>query len=202
MGPEDVFLRRGAYTRVIPYKRGWLKELNMSFEELNKKLSPTIKRIAYRLNGHYRSFNHDDLYQEATIHLWGNFIKGKLNDKTDSYILQGCYFHLKNYIRKINEHSNIVSIDAVLSSNEDATMEDVLGEFWASDDCREDLHNKFLAESIRNNGFNPREKRLLAYFSQGLTTRDIGKRMSISHVAVVKMMHKIRVKAWKHLDKN
>ena len=70
------------------------------------------------------------------------------------------------------------------------------------DDCREDLHNKFLAESIRNNGFNPREKRLLAYFSQGLTTRDIGKRMSISHVAVVKMMHKIRVKAWKHLDKN
>jgi len=172
----------------------------MSFEELHKKLSPTIRRIAYRLNGHYRSFNHDDLYQEATVHLWSNFIKGSLSDKTDSYILQGCYFHLKNYIRKVNERFNIVSIDAVLSTDDSATMGDVLGEYWACDDCRQELHNKFLAQSIRNNGFNPREKRLLEYFSQGLTTRDIGKKLDVSHVAVLKMMKKIRQKSLKHLD--
>ncbi len=172
----------------------------MSFEELHQKLSPTIRRIAYRLNGHYRSFNHDDLYQEATVHLWSNFLKGKLSDKTDSYILQGCYFHLKNYIRKVNERFNIVSIDAVLSTDDSATMGDVLGEYWACDDCREELHNKFLAQSIRNNGFNSREKRLLEYFSQGLTTRDIGKRLDVSHVAVLKMMKKIRQKSLKHLD--
>jgi RNA polymerase sigma factor (sigma-70 family) len=173
----------------------------MSFEELHQKLSPTIKRIAYRLNGHYRSFNHDDLYQEATIHLWSNFLKGNLSDKTDSYILQGCYFHLKNYIRKVNERSNIISIDAALSTNEEATIEDILGTCWASEDCREDLHNKLLAQSIRNNGFNPREKKLLAYFNQGLTTRGIGKRLGVSHVSVIKMMRKIRSKAQKHLDK-
>lgn len=173
----------------------------MSFEELRQKLSPTIKRIAYRLNGHYRSFNHDDLYQEATIHLWSSFMDGKLGDKTDSYILQGCYFHLKNYIRKVNERSNIVSIDAALNSDNELTMENVLGEYWACGDCRQDLHNKLLAQSIRDNGFNPREKRLLAYFSQGLTTRDIGKRMRVSHVSVVKMMRKIRAKSQKHLDK-
>ena len=173
----------------------------MNFEELHQKLSPTIKRIAYRLNGHYRSFNHDDLYQEATIHLWDNFLKGKLSDKTDSYILQGCYFHLKNYIRKVNERSNVVSINAVLSTDDNVTIEDILGESWSSPDCREDLHNKFLVQSIRNNGFNLKEKRLLTYFSQGLTTRDIGKRMGVSHVSVVKMMHKIRAKSQKHLDK-
>lgn len=173
----------------------------MSFEELNQKLSPTIKRIAYRLSRHYRSFDQDDLYQEATIHLWSNFLKGKLSDKTDSYILQGCYFHLKNYIRKINERSNIISIDTILSINEVATLEDILGEFWACDDCREDLHNKFLVQSIRNNGFNPKEIRLLDYFSQGLSTRDIGRRMGVSHVSVVKMMQKIRTKSQKNLDK-
>ena len=173
----------------------------MKFEELHQKLSPTIKRIAYRLNGHYRSFNHDDLYQEATIHLWSNFLKGKLGDKTDSYILQGCYFHLKNYIRKVNERSNVVSINAALSANEEATLEDVLGQSWACPDCRDQLHNKFLTQSIRNNGFNLKEKRLLDYFSQGLTTRDIGKRMGISHVSVVKLKQKIRIKAQKHLDK-
>ncbi len=173
----------------------------MGFEELHKKLSPTIKRIAYKLNGHYRSFSHDDLYQEASIHLWSNFLKGTLNDKTDSYILQGCYFHLKNYIRKVNERSNIISIDAALSTNDEGTVEDILGPYWSTPDCRGDLHNKFLVQSIQNNGFNPKEKRLLVYFSQGLTTRDIGKRMGTSHVSVVKLMQKIRVKAQQHLDK-
>lgn len=173
----------------------------MSFEELHRKLSPTIKRIAYKLNGGYRSFNHDDLYQEASIHLWSNFLKGKLSDKTDSYILQGCYFHLKNYIRKVNERSNIISIDTVLNTADEATVGDILGKYWACPDCRGDLHNKFLVQSIRDNGFNPKEKSLLTYFSQGLTTRDIGKLMDISHVSVVKMMQKIRAKSQKHLDK-
>ncbi len=174
----------------------------MNFEQLYQKLSPTIKRITYRLNGHYRSFNHDDLYQEAIIHLWGNFLKGKLSDKTDSYILQGCYFHLKNYIRKVNERSNIVSIDAALGMDDNTTMENVLGEYWSCGDCREDLHNKLLAQSIRNNGFNRREKMLLEYFSQGLTTRDIGKRLEVSHVTVLKMMRKIRQKSFQHLDRD
>ena len=172
----------------------------MSFEELHQKLSPTIKRIAWRLNGHYRSFNHDDLYQEATIHLWNSFLKGKLSDKTDSYILQGCYFHLKNYIRKVNERSNVVSLDAVLNNDQETTVGDLLGEYWACPDCREQLHNKFLAQSIHNNGFSPKEKRLFVYFSQGLTTRDIGRRLGVSHVSVVKMMRKIRIKSRKHLD--
>ncbi len=173
----------------------------MGFEELHRKLSPTIKRIAYKLNGRYRSFSHEDLYQEASIHLWSNFIKGKFSDKTDSYILQGCYFHLRNYIRKVNECSNIISIDAPLSTDGESTIEDVLGQYWSCPDCRGDLHNKLLVQSIQNNGFNQREKRLLDYFSQGLTTRDIGKRLGISHVSVVKLMQKIRVKAQKHLDK-
>ncbi|MDP3041848.1 MAG: sigma-70 family RNA polymerase sigma factor [Candidatus Omnitrophota bacterium] len=172
----------------------------MGFEQLYRKLSPTIKWIAYKLNGRYRSFNHDDLYQEATIHLWSNFLKGTLRDKTDSYILQGCYFHLKNYIHKVNERSNIISIYAALSTNDEATVGDILGRHWACQDCRGNLHNKFLAQSIQDNGFNPREKRLLVYFSQGLTTREIGERMGISHVSVIKMMRKIRVRSQKHLD--
>jgi len=173
----------------------------MSFEELHHKLSPTIRKIAYRLNRSYRSFNNDDLYQEASIHLWNNFLKGNLDNKTDSYILQGCYFHLKNYIRKINERPNIISIDAALHFDENTTVLDVLGEFCASEDCRNDLHNKFLAKSILNNGFDPREKRMLIYFSSGLTTRDIGKQMGLSHVSIVKMLQKVRVKAQKYLDK-
>jgi DNA-binding CsgD family transcriptional regulator len=63
------------------------------------------------------------------------------------------------------------------------------------------LHNKFLAQNILDNGFNPREKRLLEYLSLGLTTRDIGKRMGVSHVSIVKMLQKVRAKSQRHLDK-
>jgi RNA polymerase sigma factor (sigma-70 family) len=171
----------------------------MGFAELTKKLAPTVKRIAYKLNGHYRSFSHDDLYQEAMFHLWNNFREGKLQDKTDSYILQGCYFHLKNYIRKVNEKFNIVSIEALLWEDGERRLEEVLS-LPAGDDCRDQLNNKLLCESIQNNGFSPREKRILTFLRDGLTVRQIGQKIGRSHVSVVKAVSRIRQKAGKYLD--
>ncbi|MFA5144442.1 MAG: sigma-70 family RNA polymerase sigma factor [Candidatus Omnitrophota bacterium] len=175
----------------------------MEFEGLIKKFSPTVKRIAYKLNGRYRSFNHDDLYQEAFLHLWTNFNSGKLADKSDSYILQGCYFHLKNYIRKVNEKTDIISLDMpVGEEKDDNALEEILYlGFGSQEDCRDFLHVKFLAEAIQGNGFNPREKRILMFLKEGLTTRDIGKRIGLSHVSVVKAVKMIRKKAKEHFDR-
>jgi len=174
----------------------------MEFEGLVKKFSPTITRIAYRLNGRYRSFSHDDLYQEALLHLWNNFNAGKLEDKTDSYILQGCYFHLKNYIRKVNERPNVISLDMAVGDEENVSLEEILYlKFGIQEDCRESLHAKFLVDAIQNNGFNPKEKRILMFLKDGLTTRDIGERLGLSHVSIVKAVKKIREKARQHLDR-
>lgn len=173
----------------------------MGFEELAKKLSPTVMRIAYKLNGRYRSFSHDDLYQEAMFHLWNNFRAGSLGDKTDSYILQGCYFHLKNYIRKINEKPNVISLDMAVNDEEDVDLSEILFlKLGAQEDCRNNLHVKFLVEAIQNNGFSPREKRILLFLKDGLTTRDIGKRIGLSHVSIVKAVKRIREKSKQHLD--
>lgn len=173
----------------------------MGYEGLVKKFSPTITRIAYRLNGRYRSFNHDDLYQEALLHLWNDFKAGKLIGKTDSYILQGCYFHLKNYIRKVNERPNVISLDMPVNEEEGTCLEEVLpAKFAIQEDSRRRLHIKLLVEAIQNNGFSPREKRILLFLKEGLTTRDIGKRLGFSHVSVVKATKKIREKAKQHLD--
>ncbi|MCX5704439.1 MAG: hypothetical protein NT066_08150 [Candidatus Omnitrophica bacterium] len=99
----------------------------MSFEILLKRISPTLKRIAYRLNGHFSFFNDEDLYQEALIHLWLDFKEGKLSDKTDSYILQGCYFYLKNYIRKNYDKANLISLEKQNNQEcEDFDLENVL----------------------------------------------------------------------------
>lgn len=174
----------------------------MVFEALVKKISPTLKRITYRLNGHYTTFNHDDLYQEALIRLWEDCKKGKLDDKTDSYILQGCYFHLKNYIRKTKDHKPMVSFEA-LCGNEDESYsleEKLLPQNEGKDAAVEYFHNKMLADTIRNNGFSPREKEILKYHSLGFTTREIGAKLGISHVMVIKMTGKLKVKCKQYLD--
>jgi len=167
----------------------------MSFEELTKKISPTLKRITYKLNGHFSFFNEDDLYQEALIRLWLDFKEGKLDDKTDSYILQGCYFHLKNYLRKVQDKARLISMDALIDE-EGASLEEML----SSDNSGisfEDLDNQMLFERIDGCGVTEREKEVLSFCMQGFTIREVGKHLGISHVMVVKLKNKIQKKCEK-----
>ncbi|MFA5089753.1 MAG: sigma-70 family RNA polymerase sigma factor [Candidatus Omnitrophota bacterium] len=173
----------------------------MDFEEVIKKFSPTVRRIAYKLNGSYRTFNHDDLYQEAILYLWSVFRQDKLADKTDSYILQGCYFHLKNYIRKVNEKLNMLAIEYTMEDGNGIALEEELSlNLQEANDTRILLNNKLLAEEIQNGDFNQREKMIMIFLKDGLTTRDIGKRIGVSHVMVVKLMSKMREKCRKYID--
>lgn len=174
----------------------------MTYEELVKKISPVLKRITYRLNGHFASFNHDDLYQEALIRLWDDFRAGKLSDKTDSYILQGCYFHLKNYIRKARAKYPVISLDAQLNEGQDNVLleEMLLKAQRHCPSCLDWLHDKLLAETIRNNGLTMREKEIVGFYAEGMTTRQIGSRLGISHVMVVKLTVRIREKCGKYKD--
>src|SRR4030042_3953502 len=99
----------------------------MTFEGLLDRISPRLKAISGRLNGRYGFFDKDDLYQEALIHLWQKYESGKLSDKTDSYILQGAFFFLKNYIRtayrKLDSEST--SLNAI-ADTENSSLEDVM----------------------------------------------------------------------------
>ena len=172
----------------------------MSFEELVKRISPILKRITYKLNGHFSFFNDEDLFQEALVFLWDSFKKGKLDDKTDSYILQGCYFYLKNYLRKVGKRVRSVSIYA--KKEEDTSFEETL---LLDDGCTQKfldyLDSKLLIEAILNNGLTKREKDVFSLCAEGLTTREIGKRLGISHVRVVKLRSNIKRKSKYLLNK-
>jgi RNA polymerase sigma factor (sigma-70 family) len=162
-----------------------------NFEVLMNRLSPTIRRISHKLNGHFTFFNDDDLCQEALVHLWVMFQGGTLDDKTDSYILQGCYFHLKNYIRTSMDKVRIQSIESPI--DEDGTM---LEEVLASNEpsCKEQVEDKILYEEAYKNGLDEREIAIIKMGADGLTVREIGKKLGISHVAVIKLRKKIREK--------
>lgn len=170
----------------------------MEFKDLSRKLSPTIKRIAYKLNGRYRTFSHEDLYQEALLHLWSNFNSGKLDSKTDSYILQGCYFHLKNYICKVNEKPQL-SLDAMAFQDSDnlRLKDTVIDE--NQDDIRGSLDTKLLAQEIRDSGLNLKEKTVVDLLSRGFATRKIGAELSVSHVMVVRIISRIRGRCRKNI---
>jgi len=174
---------------------------DITFETLVNRVSPILKRITYRLNGHFSFFNDEDLFQEALIHLWEDFQEGKLQDKTDSYVLQGCYFHLKNYLRKVKPKMKLISLDLLINDDDGRTLEESLFlKREDSQDARDYLNNKLLVETIRNNGFTKREKDILSFYSKGLPTRAIGERLGVSHVRVIKLMRAIKDKCKKYAD--
>lgn len=164
--------------------------MNNNFEEMLKKLSPTLRRITHKLNGRFTFFNEDDLFQEALAHLWVTFNKGSLSDKTDSYILQGCYFYLKNYIRTALDKATIASLNELLD-NGDNSLEDMISDPSQNitENIDEDLVKEYAEEYL-----DPREKEVLNLSYEGLTVREIGQRLKISHVMVVKIRARLKKK--------
>ncbi len=162
----------------------------MTFEALTKKLSPTLKRITRKLNGHFSFMDDQDLFQEALIHLWVHYKSGDLDDKTDSYILQGCYFHLKNYIRKTQDGAPLVSLSSMVEED-GPPLEEVL---ISHDVAYDQAEGRLQIEAIVESGIGPREAAVLFHCLEGMTTREIGKKLGVSHVTVVKMRNKIRAR--------
>ncbi len=162
-----------------------------NFEVLVTRLSPTLKRITRKLNGHHSFFDDEDLYQEALIHLYTGFRQGTLSDKTDSYILQGCYFHLRNYLRKVHENANFVSLSNPIGED-GGSLEEILP---AEDGHPFDyVESKMDVESVEEQYLTDRERKVLAYFMEGMSMREIGEHLGISHVMVLKIRNKIKDK--------
>ncbi|MCK4852452.1 MAG: sigma-70 family RNA polymerase sigma factor [Candidatus Omnitrophica bacterium] len=165
----------------------------MEYENLVDRLSPKIKAISRKVNRRYSYCDENDFYQEAILHLWMQFQQGGLREKTDSYILQGCYYFLKNYIRKLckSVDNNSVSIYSVIDEN-GLTIEDTIasGAYIAETESVE----IYLLLDESEERFTEREKNIFYYQLEGFTTREIGEKIGVSHVMVVKTGSRIRQK--------
>jgi len=168
----------------------------MDFEALLKKVSPRLKRIASSHNGHGFFIDEEDLYQEMCIHLWNSFKDGVPVGINKAYIVRGCEFHILNYLRKQREKARIVSLEKPL--NEDGcTLKDILSDSKEPlDRC---LDREAIINDIKNNGFSKREKEVLPLLLEGYTVREIGEKLYISHVMVVKLKQRIIKKCQKKI---
>ena len=156
-----------------------------------RHLSPKLRAIAHRMNGHHTFFSDEDLYQEAAGRLWVAFGQGQLDDKTDSYILQGCYFHLKNYVRTALDKAKVVSMSAPIDS-EGATIEDTLA--GRPSVVHDDVDTNLLRGHVALKSLSSREREVIRLTMDGHTVRQIGERLGISHVMVVKIRSRIKTK--------
>lgn len=165
--------------------------MNEKFGNYLDRLSPTLRRITYRLNGHFTYFDHDDLFQEAVEYLWQTFRNGKLEDKTDSYMLQGCYFHLRNYVRTMADKATFVRLDHG-TADEEPGLGDIIA---AADEHISDMIDaKAILDLANKEGLSDKESAVLSLCMDGLTMREIGQRIGASHVMVIKIKRRLRDK--------
>lgn len=146
-------------------------------EGIRSKLIYLVKKIK-RDNGY---FDENDLLQEIYTYLWIEWSSGNLKEKNESYILKGCYFHLKNFLRK-NKSLKFISLEEMMENN-------------SSFDIPNNNQNSYLIELEKiYNILNEREKKVINFIMDGYTIREIGKNLGISHVMVLKIIKKIRSK--------
>lgn len=166
-------------------------DAKMKFEDLIKRLSPKLKGITKKIGSEFSFFDNEDLYQEALLHLWEGWNKDEFCDKTDSFILQGCFFFLKNYVRKTCKKIDFRSVSFNNSFHEkDVTLEEMLSSDDASSPA-DFTKCKLLIENICNR-ITKKEKDVFVLSLQDWTTREIGQKLGISHVMVVKIKKRIK----------
>ena len=175
----------------------------MNFEVFLNTMAPKLRQIALKFRRSVRFADEEDLLSEMTSFLWENWKRHVFADKTESYILQSCYFHLRNYLRTAREKRGMVSIDedgeSALQSREGDDDSFSLKEMLPdrSTDVSSISEGNALYEKIMNNGFKPVEKEIVRLLCDGFTVREIGRRLAISHAMVVKYKKNISDKVSK-----
>jgi len=164
---------------------------NRTFTALIARLEPGIKGIARKLKTRSRLLDEDDLSQMALIRLWTGYSEGRVRGKTDSYLLQGCYHHLRNELRLRRNKAKELSVEDIETpegvSWEDAVLVD-------PGSLEEQVEARQLLTAVRAAGLTNKEEIVLSLSLDGWTVREIGERLGVSHVQTVKHRNNIRSK--------
>lgn len=164
----------------------------MNFEVVLHTIAPRLRQIACKYRTAGACMDENDLFAEMTSYLWERWACGDIRGKTESYIVQSCYFHLRNYLRTTREAACRVSMDerargaGRIDDGDDGAP--CLGDMLP--DGERDLpaitEGNALYDKIMSNGFLKIEKEIVRLLCDGYNIREIGRMLNISHVMVVK----------------
>lgn len=132
---------------------------------------------------------HDDLMQEALIHLWQEELQRP--GQTQSWYIQSCRFHLQNYLARGR------SIDSMRHRHGRflPTAQRDLSEPFEDDlECDESFLPSVSAHDMMqllSKRIKPFEQTVLGYLADGFGVREIAQKLRVSHQAVSKHRQKI-----------
>ena len=166
----------------------------MEFETRFENILEKLRNIAAKYSGICSYTDSEDLYAEMKFQLWKLWREGVLDGKTESYITQACYFHIRNYLRTVKDPVKLVSLeepfDPASNSSDDiggdspARLADIMPDGLPG--ISESFESGALYEKIMNNGFSTLEKHIVRCLYDGYTVREIGRLLGFSHVMIVK----------------
>lgn len=137
----------------------------------------------------------EDLMQEALIHLWQ--VQEQTPGQTKNWYLQNCRFHLLHYLalgRSVDSPKRRGS--QVHPAGNDEEMEDWLDRFEGPDSVLQDVSARDILHSL-SRLLSEREMSVLQWLAEGMATREIARRLGISHPMVIKHRRKIAALARK-----
>jgi len=159
-----------------------------TFEEIVDEFSARIRYLANRTYIQSQSIGKEDIYQEMLYHLWERWRRSELEDKTDSYIVRSCYFHIKNYLRRFSDKKNIISLNTTIGEGPE-TLENLIPDTQPLINQRVD--DVLFIQGMKDKELSRRENEVAELLGQGHTLREIGAKLGISHVAVLKIKNKM-----------
>jgi RNA polymerase sigma factor (sigma-70 family) len=128
----------------------------------------------------------EDLIQEAIIHLW---LREKQHPgQRESWYIQSCRLYLQNHLRKgrsvdggKHRHTAILPIMDAAWEDSDPSVDDSLLSLICARDLAAEI-SKWLT---------PQEKQILSLAHDGLSLREIGGRLNLSHTSVIRRRRNI-----------
>ena len=162
-------------------------------QDFNRWVSPflpTLCIISGKIGRLPRWVDREDILSHILFSLWEKWKSGELEDKTTSYIMQNCWFAAQNYLRTRKDKIASLSLDEPVDDQGTPLIDFIEGNlsFFQSLQLQHSMGK--LEEKLTS-----REKDVLELQKREYTTREIAKRLGISHVRVIRIQHNIRTKA-------
>ncbi|MBI2926426.1 MAG: sigma-70 family RNA polymerase sigma factor [Verrucomicrobia bacterium] len=153
----------------------------------------TLRRLVRQLSSDATA--QEDLLQEALIHLW--LREACRPGQRRSWYLRSCWLHLHNLLRSgrsvdCPKHRPACCVGGPGDGSGSETSEDAHAE--AAIFSEVSAHEII---SLVSPWLTTGEKRVLSDLAEGLTTREIARRLHVSHTAVIKRRRRIAALALK-----
>jgi len=164
--------------------------MRQDFNQWVSPFLPTLYTISGKIGKLPQWVDREDVVSQMLFDLWEKWKRGELQNKPTSYIFRNCWFAAQNYRRTSKDKILALSLDKPV--DEEGTPLITLIEddssFFQTIEIKQSICK--LKEKLTQ-----REKEVFHLQKQEYTTREIAKKLGISHVRVVRIQQNIRKKA-------